>query len=71
MIFDQSRNPKRSWSKIGRPDVDYGCPTKIRATPPLDFQTLRALLGQAPSRNGTVRLDSFVVSFVHALHDRT
>ena len=29
MIFDQNRNPKRSWSKILRPDVDYGCPTKI------------------------------------------
>ena len=28
MIFDQNRNPKRSWSKIGRPDVNYGCPMK-------------------------------------------
>jgi len=29
MIFAQHCTSTRSWSKIGRPDVDYGCPTKI------------------------------------------
>jgi hypothetical protein len=52
MIFAQNRGSERFWSDIDPAvGVTIAAQRRFRATQPLDFQALRALLGQAPSSN--------------------